>query len=185
MFHKVCTGSDPGDQGFILKNNKGRLLKQELQKNYGIHLIDILEGLVSMYENGFFSNPYEYSFQPDRLKTPRKPNCFSYMCHKIHSKDYRTWRSILDDFENICCCGMNYKERGSSIWNAAHTLLYQGRKYLEQFADRVEMCFGLPNATNEGKSTCYIETFSNGHRKLGNMLYQDAECRFLPKLCYL
>lgn len=182
VFHKVCSGSDPGDQG----NNKGRLSKQELQKSGlsaddGIHLIDILEGLVSLDENGFFSNPLEDSFGPDHLKIPRKPICFSYMRHKIHSKDYKTWRSFVDDFEDICRCGMNYKERGSSIWNAAHTLLYRGRKYLEQFADRAEMCFGLPNETKEGKSTCYLEAFSNGHRKVGNMLYQDAECSFSKK----
>ena len=70
------------------------------------------------------------------------------MRHKIHSKDYRTWRSFVDDFEDIYGCGINYKERGYSIWNATHTLLYRGRKYLEQFADTVEMCFVPPNETN-------------------------------------
>ena len=95
VFHKVCIGSDLGDQGFSLRNNKGRLSEQELQKSGlsacdGIHLIDIMEGLVSMDENGFFSNPLEDSFGPNHLKRPRKPIFFSYMCHKIHSKDYKT-----------------------------------------------------------------------------------------------
>jgi len=183
VFHKICTGSGPGEQGFIPRNNKERLSKQELQKSGlsaddGIHLIDILEGLVSLDENGFFSNPLEDSFGPDHLKTIRKSNCFSYMRDKIHSKDYRTWRSFVDDFEDICHCGMSYKERGSSISNAAHTLLYKGKKYLEQYADREEMCFGLPKETKVGKRTCQLEAFSNGHCKVGNMLHQDTECSF-------
>lgn len=180
--HKVHTGSGSGDQGFIIRNNKERLLKQDLQKgglsaDDGMHLTDILDGLVSLDENAFFSKPLEDSFRPDHLKTIRKPICFSFMRDKIHSKGYRTWRSFVDDFEDICHYAMNYKERGSIIWTAADTLLNRGKKYLEQYADRAETFFGLPIETKEGKSTCRLEAFSNGYCKVGNMVYQDAVCR--------
>lgn len=181
--HKVRTGSGPGDQGFIIRNNKERLLKQDLQKSGlsaddGMHLTDILDGLVSLDENKYFSNPLEDSFRPDHLKTIRKLKCFSFMRDKIHSKGYRTWRSFVDDFEDICHYAMKYKERGSIIWTAADTLLHRGKKYLEQYAGKPETFFGLPIETKEDKSTCCLESLSNGYCKVGNMGYQDTECSF-------
>ena len=181
--HKVRTGSGPGDQGFIIRNNKERLLKQDLQKSGlsaddGMHLTDILDRLVSLDENEYFSNPLEDSFRPDHSKTIRKLKCFSFMRDKIHSKGYRTWRSFVDDFEDICHYAMKYKERGSIIWTAADTLLDRGKKYLEQYAGRPETFFGLPIETKEDKSTCRLESLSNGYCKVGNMGYQDAECSF-------
>ncbi|XP_057833186.1 uncharacterized protein LOC131043949 isoform X1 [Cryptomeria japonica] len=183
MFHKVVTGSSPENlksESFSHINSNESLLKElpndGLFGDNGVPLTEILDGLASLDQNGFFSNPMDNSFAVDCSKINNA--CFSVMREKIQSKYYKTWRSFVDDFEDICHNAMSYQEKGSMIWEAASTLLDKGKRYLDQYANRAIKFFGL-HTKLEHRSPCDHGASSNGHYKIETMVHQEGESSFL------
>lgn len=185
MFHKVLTGSSPENlksESFTQINGNEILLKElprdGLFGDNGAYLTEILEGLASLDQNGFFSNPMDKCFAVDCSKNNSNNACFSAMREKIQSKYYKTWRSLVDDFEDICHNAMNNQEKGSIIWEAASTLLDKGKRYLDQYADRAIQFFGL-HTKLEHRSSCGHENSNNGHYRIKNMGHREGQCGIL------
>ncbi|KAI5078434.1 hypothetical protein GOP47_0006105 [Adiantum capillus-veneris] len=91
----------------------------------GCHsLSDVLEMLIRFDQQGYFMNA-----SADAGCTPM---CFSKMQEKVSSEQYPTWNSFVEDFESICQNAMKHNQKRSEVWNAACSLLRQGRRCLEQ-----------------------------------------------------
>lgn len=56
--------------------------------------------------------------------------CLRVMHQKLDAREYRTWRSFIDDFVLICTNALTYNQKRSRVHRAALQLMRQGKKLL-------------------------------------------------------
>lgn len=56
--------------------------------------------------------------------------CLKMMHQKLDAREYRTWRSFIDDFLLICTNALTYNQKRSLVHRAALQLMRQGKKLL-------------------------------------------------------
>eukprot|EP00252_Welwitschia_mirabilis_P012089 TRINITY_DN2689_c0_g1_i4.p1 TRINITY_DN2689_c0_g1~~TRINITY_DN2689_c0_g1_i4.p1 ORF type:complete len:941 (+),score=225.04 TRINITY_DN2689_c0_g1_i4:63-2885(+) len=128
------------------KENSGMTNGQNavVATNNEFTLLDLLRGLEYLDANGLLSLPPQ-----DNCATTKSQLSFSLMRDKINCKEYKTWKSFVDDFEMACQNVIHNEKRGTKAWDAACNLLHHGRKYLKENADKVEKYFSpLPKESD-------------------------------------
>lgn len=91
----------------------------------------LLGKLSSLDASSFFQDPVTEAVAPGYFDFIKRPMCFQRMREKLLSREYRTWRSFVEDFELICSNASTYNRKNSKIHKAAATLLRAGRKLLQ------------------------------------------------------
>ncbi|MCO5589317.1 hypothetical protein L7F22_043283 [Adiantum nelumboides] len=106
---------------------------------------NVLEMLIRLDQQGFFMNASDKS-----LASYCTPMCFSKMLEKVSTEQYSTWNSFVDDFESMCENAMKHNQKRSEVWNAASSLLRQGRRCLEQQSSKERTIVEYAKSTQNG-----------------------------------
>lgn len=96
-------------------------------------LLQVLLNKVSRLDtDGFFQEPVTEAVAPGYFEIIQRPMCFKSMRAKLQAREYRTWRSFVEDFELICSNAMTYNQKRSLINKKALVMLRQGKKILAE-----------------------------------------------------
>eukprot|EP00873_Tetraselmis_striata_P020916 jgi/Tetstr1/441180/TSEL_029438.t1 len=91
----------------------------------------LLNKVAALDPNGFFEAPVSELVAPGYFNVIKRPMCFQAMRARLGRREYRTWRSFVEDFELICSNATTYNQRRSKIHKAAATMLRAGKKLLQ------------------------------------------------------
>ncbi|BFI09184.1 protein MpBromo7 [Marchantia polymorpha subsp. ruderalis] len=133
----------------------------------------VLDKLSSLDPSEIFKDPVDDSFAPNYSKVIKTPMCFAMMYAKIAEHQYITWRSFVEDFERICYNAMKYNQKRSKIWNAASSLLRQGKKILEPYSEHGD------NIVDGGNQDGYTQDLVTGI--LSEAYGEEMSCRLDEK----